>query len=476
MSYYVEPSTTSGITFADVRELQRAAWYVYQHDHAEWIYRLLVHRFDDHTAEFYKMFTNPVQNPLRRIAQLLSVTYTTPTYRTSGYAATDRAIRRFVRGLDPALEKAEEYKNATGDAFVIPYWSVAEKCVRFHVVSPSYCDVETDETGGIIAYIYNDKRLLPDGTYQEKDKRGDWGSSQDSGLDVAPIAWFRLDPYSELIWSANEIKDLVLGTLEIGLSESINNVGEHFRAYKQPFLSGPSDGTAPKRAAAGMRLGQDIILEREIGTVDLADPTNPQYDAIRKKISDLAATRGISDKTYFAQARISNAEDAAVFTPELRNRWRKSIKYQLDPERQLLTAVVGLINKWNGSDLKIRPDGYVIDYREPIPELESPGAALNVLKLGVESGVDSAVEYVMRHDQEVVTREDAMEKIKMYAEDTAEVNRLYIEHNIPRGELGKGLTPQENGRIGGQISGEVRGEYDGSGGPPMIPKDNKLDT
>lgn len=475
MSYYIE-ATAKGFYFGTPRDLQAAAWSIYQHDHVSILYSLINNRFDHDTAEFYRHFTNPVQNPLRRIAQLLSVTYTTPTYRTSGYAATDRAVRRYVRGLDPALEKAEEYKNATGDSFIVPYWSEIEKCVRFHVLNPSLIEVEVDDTGSTKSIDYNGLRFYQDGRYSTKNKDGEWTAPIDSGLTVCPIVWFRMDPYCGEVWSVQAVRDLVLGTLEIGVSEAMNNSGEHFRSYNQTFLK--SDMTDGQRAAAmkSIDLGPEVMSSREIGTVQLSDPSNPQYDAIRKKISDLAATRGISDKTYFAQARISNAEDAAVFTPELRNRWRKNIKYQLDPERQLLTAVVSLINKWTDTELKIRPDGYLIDYREPIPELESPGAALDVLKKGVESGVDSAVEYVMRHDQEVVTRDDAMEKIKMYAEDTAEVNRLYIERNIPRGELGKGLTPQENGRIGGQISGEVRGEYDGAGGPPMIPKDNKLNT
>jgi len=47
---------------------------------------------------------------------------------------------------------------------------------------------------------------------------------------------------------------------------------------------------------------------------------------------------------------------------------------------------------------------------------------------------------------------------------------LNIERNQPADlkETPDAMTPEENGRIGGQISAELRGEYDGAEGPKII--------
>ena len=460
----------------DPRGLQQAALAVWRHDYAAYVRSLLYYRFDDQTASLYVGFLNPVQNPLRRIARLLAVTYVVPCYRTSKSDQVDQVLYKYAPDIDTALGEGEAGKHAWGDAFIVPYWDDVMKRVRFHIYAPTEWDVGYNADGSVNYYEHLDKvRYYTDGTISRVASSGPFGGAQEWGpreqlFRVCPVAWFRLNPYSDISWSINNVRDLIVGTIEIGLSECLNNLGEYYRSFRQPYLSGPSDGTAPKRAAAGMRMGPDTVLEKQIETAELADPTNPYYENIRKKISDLAATRGISDSVYFSQAK--NIDSSAVFTPEIRKIWRDNVKYQAEPERQLLRAVVAIIAKYTKEIKDVESDReWFVDYREPNPEDSDSFRALEILDQGVRLGVDSQVDYLMRTNRELTTRALAEAKLKQNATDRAMVVELMRELNAPEEPGDEGKTPQENGRDGGNISAEMRGEYNGKSGPSATPED-----
>ena len=463
----------------DARGLQKMAYDTMSHSHKSYISSLLYTRFDDDTAAMYLGFLSPVQNPLRRIANLLSVTYTMPTYRTCDKDEIDEALHEFAPDVDTVLGEAERTKNGMGDSFVVPFWNERRKRISFNVYPPHRWDVKYLADGTLDYYEFDETiRYYTDGTITRKGKGDQWESKQNL-FGVCPVVWFRLNPYASSIWSIEQIKDLIYGTAEIGLSECLNNLGEYYRSFKQPFLINQGETAMSKdMALKSLRIGADTLLARQIGTVDLADPANPHYDQIRKKIIDLAATRGISDGAYFNETRIKNAEDAAIFTPELRKIWRETIKYQLEPERDLLKAIIAILAYYKvGSVTRADVDLlWRVDYREPVPEGVAPLTSLEILRNGIELGVDNAEDYLMRMDRECVTRAQARAKILDNAEVRAAVNELMIERNTSGdpSEAAENKTPQENGADGGRISGQVRAEnngtYDGKNGPPIVPK------
>jgi hypothetical protein len=167
--------------------------------------------------------------------------------------------------------------------------------------------------------------------------------------------------------------------------------------------------------------------------------------------------------------KIRNEGDAGVFTPELRKIWSESTKYQLEPERDLMRAICAILSRYE-QGVPVVENDWRIDYREPTPDDAEPARAIEVLNKQVAACVGSAVDFILRNDREIVTRDEAEAKIKRNAEDRAMVVELMRELNAPADPADVGKTPQENGREGGEISAQLRGKYDGAGGPAPLPE------
>jgi hypothetical protein len=457
----------------DVRMLQQIAWDIYRHDYQDYVVQTLRNRLKPKTAEMYEPYCVPVQNPLVRIARLLSVSYTVPCYRTSTEDEVDQAVRKHAPDIDAVMGETEVLKNTCADAFVVPYWDEAAGRVRSNLYPPHLWEVQYSQDGSIEYYEHDRQvRYYVDGSIQRRveNARGgtEWGEREALFL-ACPVAWFRLRPYGVETWSTYSIRDLIAGTIEIGVSEALNGLGEYYRSFKQVFLDDQlTDGQA-KVVASSFEIAPDVLLRNRVNTVELSDPNNPHYDYIRKKISDLAATRGISSDMYYSR-------DAATFatvsiSPELRKIWRETTKYQAEPERDYLRAVTAVLVKYAGVSPSAVDLEWSVDYREPTPEQADRNAGLDVLKKGIELGVDSPIDFILRNDRDVVTRAEALDQAERNAKDRYAIGMLMRQFNIPLDPTDPGKTPQENGALGGQISAEMRGKYDGANGPTITPSD-----
>jgi len=446
------------------RDLRKTAWDIYTNDHAGYLLTMLYARYSDKVAQMFEKFLDPVQNPLRRIARLQAVTYTTPVHRTSGNGDLDRLVLRLAPGLDAALGEAEAAKFGCADSFLLAYWAAISKRIRFKLIPSYQVEPKFTDTSEVEYYEHNAAvRYYTDGRTSEKGATGkkEWSDPVKS-YPACPLVWFRANPQTDEIWSIESVADLVYGTLEIGLSEMLNNYSEYLRSFKLLYLEQTTNTMDDTRAVASMDLDPESIAIRKLGTLELSDPKNPHYDNIRKKIEDLASTRGISGKTYFST-------DPGIYaSPELRKIWRESSKYQLEPEQQLLSAIVGIAARYvKDQTVPAMTGDWVIDYHEPTPDDGDAKKELETLELAIRLGVDCQRDFLLRKNREIVTNEEADAKLDDIAESKARVNELNIERNQPA-DLKKtpdAMTPAENGAIGGQISAELRGEYDGAEGP-----------
>ena len=405
---------------SDIRRLQSTAWDIWRHDYAAHVRSRIVARFDSDTSDMLLQFCTPVQNPLRRIARLLAVTYTTPVYRTSGYADIDRAVRQYAADIDTALAEAERVMHACGDAFVVAY--PASGRVGYRVLPPHQVDVSLDASLEPVYYEIGDVRYYADGSISTRNAAG-WGEPAPA-LAACPVAWLRQAPYGDDQWSVHVVRDLVDGTLEIAISEAINAVSDYLRSYNQVYLRATSTPAQARSLAESTRIGPDTIVQSEIDTVQLADPKNAHYETIRQRIADLAATRGISETAYYSR-------DALVVGPELRKIWRENSKYVAAPERALLRGTVAVLVRMGVLRAGAVAADWVVDYREPTPDEANPLTSLEILDRGVRLGVDSPVDWLLRTDREIVTREEAEARLRRNAEDRAMVVELMRRLNTP---------------------------------------------
>ena len=144
----------------------------------------------------YLGFLNPVQNPLKRIASLLSVTYTMPISRLRN-DTVDKAMHEYAPDVDVALGEAERMKNGMADAFVVPFWDeTSRKRICFNSTvrtAGTWCTRKT--ACWITSKIDEDVRYYTDGAITRKGTDGKW-TGRRVPVRVCPVIWFRLNPYS----------------------------------------------------------------------------------------------------------------------------------------------------------------------------------------------------------------------------------------------------------------------------------------
>ena len=423
----------------DIRQLQQQAWDAWRHDHKRHALARIMARFDDDTASMLAKFCNPVINPLRRVARLLAVTYSQPVYRTSGDPAIDRAVRQHAPALDAALAEAERIMQATGDAIVVAYWTGSR--VGLRVLPPHTVDVALDESGDVQYYQIAGVQYRADGSWSPP------GGAPVRTYEACTVAWYRLSPHGQDTWSVQAVADLVSGTIEVAVAEAINAVSDYLRSYRQAYLQDTATPAQARRIADATRIGPDVILEHQIGTVELADPDNQHYQVLRRRVADLAASRGISETAYYAGGD-------AIVGPELRKIWRESTQYTRVPETDVLRAIVSVLVHAGVLPAGATAAQWAVDYREPTPDESSPLRALDVLEAGIRLGVDSPVDWLLRTQRDVVTRDDAIARLARNAEDRARVVVLMRELNLPADQRTYDVppSPQDNGARGPAIA------------------------
>lgn len=450
--------------------VQRAAWDIYRHRHGDLIQRQLSGRYDAATVAKYWNFIEPTRNPLRRISELMSVTYLRPPRLSTPddpQAAVD--IINYCPDLYVTLALVERITNAIGEIFVVPYWDKIQERVFLDLFPPHMVDVELRRCAVESVTIdgYNGEktkrtwRYSDDGKIQFKDTSENKRSKeawQTSEFKNFPVVWVSLNPSHSLEkWAVSEIVDLVNGTLQIGEVECFHNSTNMLKSFLQPYAK---DGEALIAAretgessdmGAEVRIGYDAVLPAELGTIQLADPNDPFLATIQRFEADLAASRGISSQAYYQQAPGKDQSD--TITEELRQRWRKTTKLFALYEREIHPILLELINTYANKsyDPKMRID---VDYFSP-EEANDRSGALDTLKKGIELGVDNRVDFVFKDHPEILTREEAV----AYCDENDAQREMWMERmaarNSPKDPTEPANDPAVNGAQGKGAAGPL---------------------
>ena len=441
-------------------------WRVLHNDYDELIDSRLKEIHTNEIYQEYYKYINPTRNPVKRIAEILSVTYLKAPRRyikASNKAFVNNIIRNNIKNLNQILREVEKQINVIGDCYLRPYMNEKEDMVELEVipaylVKPAY-DRSTllslrvyDEKGNSIIY-YND------GTFEELNVSGKAIKERtQSKVDYLPIVHFAISPTDEKHpTNISDNQDIYNATLQIGLLETYLSRVNYLRSFRQPKASTEEIAGATGTNQADLTISPSSVIPYDLDTVELASPSDEYLSGIRELEIDASGSRGISSDMYYK--KINNGSED-VITNELRQYWFKSIQTMRTGEQELLRLCVDLYLLNTGKAFKafkFKPYDYIIDYIEPIPELMNPLNAQKVLSNDIKLGTDNVVDYLLRTNPDIPDEKTALKLIEKNINMRAKMVEKMRELNMPADVLNNneveapedkkdvGETPDMNG-------------------------------
>ena len=448
---------------------------MFQHQHAEWIAAQIDSRYSPTQAEKYKRFIAPTRNPLRRVADLLSVTYLRPPRLTTPEKVEiAEQVLEACPDLYLSLAYIENATNGIADIIAMPYYEESEDRIYVDAIPPHIVDIKRKRCSVEELRIkdFKDKdldriwRRLKSGEWvwadvSTKKTRGRKAGPiwRPTGLGkIPPFVWYSIDPVRSIEeWSAYKILDLVNGTIQIGEIEAFHDSTNLLKSFRQPYAKNGEDIMAARDTGedadgpGDLTIGYDNVIMGELGALELADPNDPFMATIQNMEADLAASRGISRGSYFQISQ--GKEQASTITEELRQRSKQQIKIFRFFEGQLHPILIALLNKYRGRNYDPHTR-LAIDYFSP-EEANDPKYSLEVLKSRIELGVGKRTEYVFKNNPEMRTHAEAVE----YCDEADAEREIWMERmakrNSPKDPTDPAQDPATNGAQGKGAAGPM---------------------
>lgn len=446
------------LTREEVRTLQEKALAIYENNYVADVRSRLALILTEENYSMYYKYVAPERNVLKRITSIESVVYQRAPWRRCEDADVIDAINEYASRLDRQLYEAEKLTYGLADIFVMPYWDEEKERVDYDIITPDKVEVSVKRASVQyveITLIRDGKkvytRYYASGRTEESTDRTKWKRIRNifETHKISPVVWISLkSPTEAQPWSIGEIRDIINTTINVGVNETYRNRGQFLRAQRIPTLKNPADALEATGAAVGadnkIPLDMSNILKGDFGALSLSDENDKFLGSIQSDIADCAASRGISSATY--NKTVATKDSLSAISEELKLRWRQSRTLFADPEKSLLKISLILINKYKKLSLNVDVK-WTIEYLEPLPSIDDPRVALEVLIKGMTEGVDSPVAYLMRTNPDINTEKEALDYIDKNAEIRAKVVELMRELNAPaNGD--PGLTPEQNGARG----------------------------
>lgn len=457
-----------------VSGLQAKALDIMNNDFGSHVKTLLIERITDPITQVeYSVFNFPKRNPLVRIAHINTVIFARSTYRATDNDELNADYHQYVEPPDIAFENAEYLHNAMGDCFLMPYYDEYEKIIRHDIIKATQIHkleiirsrihaLSLRYSVGAMAEILGKwateldpdddcyVKYLYDGTYYiylDEDMEEQIHSG-DTGYGELPIVWFSLGCKTQSEpWGIRCIKDIIDGTVEVGWLEMLYNRTAYRRSYRQAMLDPTSQVAVAQGKLSKIQMSPSSVLPTSLKFEQTVDESSTYLDSIERQESYLAATRGISSQSYY---RKYEKDFVQHISSETRQVWKKSLKHMITPERKYMKLLIKAMNKYCGCsyDPKIY---WLIDHIEPIPELDNPIIAGDVLDMAIARGSDDVICDKIRQHPELITYENAKKQIQEHID----VRNMIIERQIERNKPTTEDTPQgektvgENGKDGG---------------------------
>lgn len=472
---------TYGNSSASRKEIQEIAYSIFNNDYKDLVIMLLNSRYKPEIVnESLARYVYPTKNPLRRIALAQSVLYTRPPRLQTTPEWVAEEIGKYCPDMYLYMSQLQALCLGVGDALAWPYFDTAEKNIKIQIVPPHLVDVHYRLMGqaAIRVRIGDQKwRIWTTDFWFDSDEDPEkwWIPKKNQKTTKLyygiPLVLFQSKkPYiitkDDDAWNVFDNIDLINGTLQVGEAETLHNKGLWLRSFRQVSADTSRADTGAEPKNNELKIAPDTVLNFPLNSTALADEAGQFYKAIREIEVDLAASRGISTKSYYRD--IVNETEIMSVSEELRQRWYGQVSIFNYYEIKLLKVIANLLNK-DVKGMNIPADTeYSINYVMPA-NFTSKMKQLEELEKGIELLETSIEEFLYVNNPEFRNMEEVKKYLEENKESRIEVITTLRELNEARNPAYPGNSPEANGAMGPVFRGEKEKEMSGANGPKIVP-------
>lgn len=413
------------------RSIQVERYSILNDDYDEYLSRAIKDRFGSVTYTSWEIekYIDKSANVYKYICGLLSVVYLEPPQRTFKKKSDDALYNEVVdvQDLDAAMEQVNLLTTACNECFVRPV--LRKNRIDIDIIPPHDVEVESDgpvltalcypvKIGEETFYYYWD-----DESHLVFDERLNIVEEKMHGYGEIPIVTYRRMRPINGFWLGRSGQDLVNCFLDQTIHRSwINRVG-HIQSFQQVYREEDEGlGDAIGQTQLNPTFGPDSIPRGKFRTLNLNTDVRKQLEVAEAKLQRTAANWHISSDALNQTTHTSGIARLLSYSSLLEHR-RRTIKYYRPVDKKLMHLQCAIWNVDGGGEKFSEDPSPSINYAEP-ELIATQLDRINLLEKEVSQGVRSPVDYVMRNDPDLESRDDALDVIKRNLDE----GRVVQEH------------------------------------------------
>ena len=432
------------------RETQLIRYRILTDSAKQWLHEQIDLQFQDpDNRASIKTHLDLSNNVYRFIIRLLSAVYASPPNRELSGDSDSSQLFRAITGpeLDQSMDTICKMTMALNECFVRPIY--VDGAIDLEILLPQKVEVYSDSARlRALVYLNQDDEFCywDDSWFFRFDVTGNpLGEPVAHGYGRIPWICYRREKPAEGYWLGDSGNDLV----ECFKSQTIWRAYLARTGFHQSFVqlaqkTVQSDmGGLESQIQKEQTLGVGSILQGEFQTLDLRTDLQGFYAVVEKQLARTAANWGISPDVL-QQSKMSSGLEKLLSHSSLKEHRQSLIKMFRPADLSLMNLICVVWNRDSNSPLQFPADIFPrINYQEPklvTSELDE----LRELELGSKLGVFSPVDYLLKKDPDITTREDAQQQIEKRLAEINVVLRARQQFNQQEQQ------DQANGALGGR--------------------------
>lgn len=355
--------------------------------------------------------------------------------------------------LDARMSQVNRIALALNECFIRPRLVAGE--MHFDILSPHQVEVMSDGTHLLaLAYETAQKGVYAIWTdsfiaqLTEVD-RGDVAVEVSlNPYRIIPFVVYRKDEPVTGYWLGMQGQDLYDAYVDQTIGRSWLNRVFHFQSYKQLYREGMESSTLSHGVSASDdRPGPDAVLEGKYGLLDLQTNLLEFFKVLEGKQARVAHNWGLEPDSLSTTTQPGNARFLSYAA--LLDARKAQIKHFRRSDKALMKMIALVANAEldAGFSLRTEPE---IDYAEPI-YIDEPRYRLEFEEKAISMGMLSMAEALMRHNPDIATIDEAMERLEENFVQWAKFSEFKRSFSLPNSLTDNpGPDPREAGKLGGR--------------------------
>ncbi len=250
---------------------------------------------------------------------------------------------------------------------------------------------------------------------------------------------------SKEFWDSTTGRDLTDSTIGIGKMRTLSNYSWKMGSFKQPAITGNMTKPPPMvrdEAEPLIARGDNVSIQ----LMDLQFDSRQRREWMESDTLNAAASRGISPERLKKSASHQTAAAARIADRGLVERRLKTAPIMEQAEREYYRKVA-IVSEAHGVSTRLDREARLNVVYAPFEYAGDPGAEGANLAAAFATGVDSAVQYVMRRNP-TMTADEAKSSVIEAVNLHAEISRIKQNSNAPEIASNRSRSDETNGSTG----------------------------